>query len=85
MESSSNLFSCSSLVCSLSFWLGLIMSHFPHAPQIGFSGVHWLAILGAGGGLAIVAGVVNYERKLWILALVLAVATFFLAMYAIGS
>jgi hypothetical protein len=35
--------------------------------------------------LAVVASVLNFERKLWILAIVLALPTFFLAMYVIGS
>jgi len=85
LESSSGLFSWASLVCSLSFWLGLILSYFPHAPQMNFSGAHWLAILGAGGVLSIVAEVLNFERKLWIPALASAIATFLFVMFVIGS
>jgi hypothetical protein len=58
---------------------------FPVTSRINFSGLHWLAILGIGVVLAVVASVVNFERKLWILAIVLALTTFFFAMYVIGS
>jgi hypothetical protein len=85
LESSSNFFACVSLICSLSFWLALILSRFPRAPGINFSGVHWLEILGGGIVLAVLAAVLNFEKKLWILAVVLALVTFFLVMYVNGS
>jgi hypothetical protein len=85
LESSSNLFAYASLICSLSFWLAAILSRFPHAPGINFSGAHWLEILGGGIVLAVVAAVLNFEKKLWILAAALAIVTFFLVMYTIGS
>jgi hypothetical protein len=84
-ESSSNLFASVSLVCSLSFWLGGVLSLFPGAPKIELSGTHWLEIVGGGIVLAVTAAVLNFERKLWILAFVLALLTFFLVMYANGS
>jgi hypothetical protein len=85
LESSSNLFACASLICSLSFWLALILSRFPRAPAINVSGVLWLKILGGGIVLAVVAAVLNFEKKLWILAAVLSLVTFFLVMYTNGS
>jgi hypothetical protein len=85
LESSSNLFSLASLVCSLSFWLGAILSYFPGAPGINLSGAHWLAILGIGAILAVAAAVLNFQKKLWIFALLLAIATFFFVMYVIST
>jgi len=85
LESSSNLFACASLICSLSFWLALILSRFPRAPGINLSGVLWLEILGGGIVLAVVGAVLNFEKKLWILAAALPLVTFFLVMYAICS
>jgi len=84
LESSSNLFACGSLTCSLLFWLGLILSYFPGFPTISVSGRHWLAILGTGISLGVVAAVVNFEKKLWILAVVLALTTFFFVLYVMG-
>ncbi len=77
--------SCASLVCSLSLWLGLVLSRFPGAPGLDVSGVRWLQIQGAGIILAVVACVLNFERKLWIPAIILAVCNFFLVMYVMGS
>jgi hypothetical protein len=54
-------------------------------PGINFSGVLWLRILGGGIALAVVAAVLNFEKKLWILAAALALVTFFLVMYTVGS
>ena len=82
LESSSNIFAYASLICSGLFWLGAVLSLFPGVPGINFSSAQWLNILGAGAGLAVVAGVLNYEKKLWIFALVLALLTLFLAFYA---
>ncbi len=82
LEARSNLVACASLICSASFWLGAVLSLFPSAPRIDISGTHWLEILGVGIVLAVVAGVLNFERKLWIFAIILAVPTFALVMYA---
>jgi hypothetical protein len=82
---SANQFAYASLVCSLSFWLGLILSYVPGAPRLNFPGVLWLAIMGAGVALAVVAAVLNFEKKLWILAGALALGSFFFVMYVIGS
>jgi hypothetical protein len=82
---SANHFAYASLICTLSFWLGAILSRFRGVPGIDLSGVHWLEILGVGVALAVVAAVLNFEKKLWILAVVLALGTFFLVMYVIGS
>jgi len=81
LESSSNFFAFASLICSGAFWLGAVLSLFPGAPGINVSGAHWLDILGVGAGLALVAGVLNFERKLWIFALILALLTLLLAFY----
>jgi hypothetical protein len=84
IESSSNLFVCGSLTCSLLFWLGLILSYFPGSPTIGVSGGHWLAILGIGILLGVVAAVLNFEKKLRILAVALALITFFFVLSVMG-
>ena len=81
---SSNLFAYASLACSVLFWLGLILSCFPRSHTIDVSGEHWLAILGTGVSLGIVAGVVNFEKRLWILALALALITFFFVLYVMA-
>ena len=47
--------------------------------------MHWLEILGGGIVLAVVAAVLNFEKRLWILAAVLSLVTFFLVMYTNGS
>jgi hypothetical protein len=82
---SANHFAYASLVCSLSFWLGLVLSYVPGAPRLNFSGTWWLAIMGVGTALAVVAAVLNFERRVWILAVALALGTLFFVMYVIGS
>ncbi len=63
LKFSANHFAYASLVCSLSFWLGLILSYVPGAPRLNFSGVWWLAIMGVGVALAIVAAVLNFGKN----------------------
>jgi hypothetical protein len=82
---SANHFAYASLVCSLLFWSGLILSYFPGAPKLDLPGMQWLAIQGVGVVLGVVAAVLNFRRKLWILAVALAVMTFFFVMYVVGS
>ena len=84
-ECSSNVLSYASFFCSLSFWLGALLSYFPGAPRINCSGAIWLAILGAGILLAVVAAGVNFEKKRWISAFALALVTFCFVMFVIGS
>jgi len=84
-ESSSRLFACASLLCSLSFWMSAILSHFPGVPTMNLSGVHWLALIGVSILLAVVSFVLNFECKLWIPAVALAVVTFLFVMYAMGT
>ena len=85
LGSLSSLFAYASLVCSASFWLGLSLSYFPGAPTIILSGMYWLAIQGTGIALAVISAVLNFEKRLWILAVCLAVVTFFFVMYVVGS
>ena len=85
LEASSTLFAYTSLICSLSFWLDVILSYFHRAFWISLAGGHWLAILGAGVVLAVVAAVFNFEKRLWIFSFVLALVTFFFVMYVTGS
>jgi hypothetical protein len=68
-ESSANIFACSSLVCSLSFWSGLMLSYVPAAPTLNVSGTRWFSILGVGIVLAVLSAVPNSEKKLWIPAI----------------
>jgi len=85
LESSSIFFACASLICSVSFWLCVILSYFSRAFGTNLSGGQWLAIQGAGVVLAVVAAVLNFERRLWIFSLVLALVTSLFVMYVIGS
>jgi hypothetical protein len=48
------------------------------------SGRHWLAVLGTGVFLRAVAAILKFEKKLWILAVVLALTTFFFVLYVMG-
>jgi hypothetical protein len=82
---SANHFAYASLVCSLLFWSGLILSYFPGAPKLDLPGMRWLAIQGVGVVLGVVAAVLNFRKKLWILAVALALVTFFFVMYVVGS
>jgi hypothetical protein len=84
---SANHFAYASLVCSLLFWSGLVLSYFPSAPKLLdlVPGVRWLAIQGVGVVLGVVAAVLDFRKKLWILAVALALVTFFFVMYVIGS
>jgi hypothetical protein len=80
---SANHFAYASLVCSLSFWLGLILSYVPGAPRLDLPGVRWLAIMGVGVVLAGVAAVLR--SKLWPLAIPFALGNFFFVMHVMGS
>lgn len=80
---SGNHFAYASLVCSLSFWLCLILSYIPGGPRLELPGVRWLAIQGLGVVLAGAAAV--RHSKLWPLAIFLALGTFFFVMFVIGS
>ena len=82
---SANHFAYASLVCSLLFWSGLILSYFPGAPKLDLPGMRWLAIQGVGVVLGVVAAVLNFRKKLWVLAVALALVTFFFVMYVVGS
>jgi hypothetical protein len=84
-ESLANLFAWASLICSLSFWTGLILSYIPAAPRLNVPGMRWLTVMGVGIVLAVVAAVINFEKKLWIVAVAVAVVTFFFVWYVIGS
>ena len=84
-ESSSAAFAYASLVCSLSFWLCLMLSYFESVVTASLSGGRWLAIQGTGILLAVVAAVLNFEKRLWIFCLGLALVTFLFVMYVIGS
>jgi hypothetical protein len=85
LKFSVNHFAYASLVCSLLFWLGLILSYAPVAPRLinSIPGGWWLVIEGAGIALAAVAAVL--QSKLWRLAVPLALGTFFFIWYVIGS
>lgn len=85
LESSGRLFTYASLICTTSFWLGLTLSYFPKAPTINVSGMQWLVVQGIGIALAVISAILNFERKLWVLAVCLAVVTFFFVMYIVGS
>jgi hypothetical protein len=84
-ESSANIFACSSLVYSLSFWSGLMLSYVPAAPTLKVSGMCWFSIMGVGIVLAVVSAVLNSEKKLWIPAMAVSLVTFLFVMLVIGS
>ncbi len=80
---SSDTFAFTSLACSLSFWLGLILSYIPGVPRLNLPGLGWLAILAIG---VVLAGVAAIRRsKLWPLAVPLALGTFLFVIFVIGS
>ena len=66
---SANHFACASLVCSLLFWSGLILSYFPGAPKLDLPRVRWLAIQGVGVVLGVVAAVLDFRKNygFWLL------------------
>lgn len=82
LESSSIFFTFASLICSGSFWLAALLTRFPRFSLINLSDAHWFQTLGLAAGLAIIAGVLNFEKKLWIFALLLALLTLLLNFYA---
>lgn len=79
------LCSAASVVCSLSLWLGLVLSRFPGAPGLDFSAARWLQIQGVGVVLALVACVLNFERRLWIPAIIFALCNSLLVMFVMWS
>jgi len=85
LESLANRFAYASLVCSLSIWLGLILSRVPVLAGLmnSLPPVEWLAIEGVGILLAGAAAV--GRSKLWPLVVPLAFGNFFFVMYVIGS
>ena len=46
--------------------------------------MRWLAIQGVGVVLGVVAAELAFRNKLWILAVALALVTFFFVMYVVG-
>jgi hypothetical protein len=85
IEPSSGLFAYGSLACTASFWLGLMLSYFPASPQINLNGAQWLRVLGMGIAMSVVAGMVDFERRVWIFAVSVSAMTFLLAAYVVVS
>jgi hypothetical protein len=70
-------------VLSASFWLALAFSFVPGVPRTNLTGFQWLkivavAVLLAGVGAAL-------RSRLWRIAVPLALVTFFLVMYVMGT
>jgi hypothetical protein len=82
---SANHFAYAGLVCSLLFWSGLILSYFPGAPKLDLPGVRWLAISGCRRCFGSGCRRTQLQKKLRILAVALALMTFFFVMYVVGS
>jgi len=70
-------FAYASLSCSLFFWGGLVLSYFPAAPQLDFTGPFWVVVLAVALVLGIVAAVLR--TRLSLLVIPLAFVTFLLA------
>jgi hypothetical protein len=76
LESLGASFAYVSLICSLSFWLSLVLNYFARAATTSLSGNRWLAIQGTGILFAAIAAVLNFEKRVWVFAIGLALVTF---------
>ena len=77
------LLACASLLCSLAFWAGFVLSYFPNKVRLNLNGLNWLRVMAAAVFLAAVAKFSG--GKSWKLALGVALVTAFFAMYIAGG
>jgi hypothetical protein len=72
-----------SILCSIAFWVGFVLSHFPAKIRFNFDGFNWLRIMA--GAIALAALATILHSKLSKAALAVALITAFFAMYIMGG
>jgi hypothetical protein len=78
-----NTFAYASVLCSLAFWVGFVMSYFPTKVRFDFNAFNWLRLMAAAILLAVVARFCGSQA--WKRALAVALVTAFFAMYITGG
>jgi hypothetical protein len=78
-----NVSACASILCSIAFWVGFVLSHFPNRIQFHFDRFNWLRIMA--GGIALAALAALLHSKLSKAALAVGLLTAFFVMYIMGG
>jgi hypothetical protein len=78
-----NTFAYASVLCSLAFWVGFVLSYFPSKIRFDFNAFNWLRLMAAAILLAVVARFCGSQA--WKRALTVALVTAFFAMYITGG
>jgi hypothetical protein len=72
-----------SILCSIAFWVGFVLSHFPTKIRFNFDGFNWLRIMA--GAITLAALATLLDSKLSKAALAVALLTAFFVMYIMGG
>jgi hypothetical protein len=78
-----NVSAGASILFSIAFWIGFVVSHFPTKTRFNFDGFNWLRIMA--GAIALAALATLLHSKLSKVALAVALLTAFFVMYIMGG
>lgn len=78
-----NVSAYASILCSIAFWVGFVLSHFPTKIRFNFDGFNWLKIMA--GTIALAALAALLHARLSKVALAVALLTAFFVMYIMGG
>ena len=78
-----NVSAYASVLCSIAFWVGFILSHFPNKLRFNLDRFNWLRIMAGAVALAALAALLH--SKLSKVALTVALLTAFFVMYIMGG
>ena len=78
-----NVTAYASILCSIAFWAGFVLNHFPTKIRFNFDGFNWLRFMA--GTIALAALATLLHARLSKVALGVALLTAFFVMYLMGG